>query len=67
MWLDESGRSVASLALEVGVTSQAVYMWCRGSRVPSGAHIAKIEELSSGQVTARSFVEVMSNEADRVA
>lgn len=51
-WLRYIGRRVPWLARELGVTKQAVYQWIDGRSAPRAAHLARIEKLSAGRVTA---------------
>lgn len=55
VWLSQSGYSVQSLAEVLGVSRSAIYQWLAGSCLPSAAMLVKLEALSSGVVTARSF------------
>lgn len=68
-WLGLSGRTPKGIALELGVTYQAVNNWLRGVTVPRSTRIAKLEAMSGGLVTARSFQveESHHGEINRVA
>ena len=54
-WLKSSGMSVQSLAEVLGVSRASVYCWMNGRMMPSAATLVKLEALSHGNVTARSF------------
>lgn len=54
-WLRYVGRRVPWLASELGVSRQAVYQWLDGRSAPRAEHLAKIESMSAGRVTARTF------------
>lgn len=55
-WLRSSGMSVQSLSEVLGVSRTSVYKWLSGDMLPSAATLVKLEALSGGVVTARSFV-----------
>ena len=54
-WLSLSGRKPKEIALELGVSYQAVNHWIRGITVPRGKRLIALENMSGGLVTARSF------------
>lgn len=54
-WLESSGTPVQELAEVLGVSRASVYKWLSGEMLPSAATLVKIETLSGGTVTARSF------------
>ncbi len=54
-WLSEKDVTASKLALEIGVTRQAVSSWVRGDCLPSAQNLAAIENYTNGAVTARSF------------
>jgi len=56
-WLRYIGRRVPWLAQELGVTKQAVYQWIDGRSAPRAVHLARIEKMSAGRVTASTFRE----------
>ena len=56
-WLESTGTRASEIALQLGVSRQVVYAWMRGDHYPSVENLAKLEALSSGLVTASSFVE----------
>ena len=52
-WLNNV--SVTQLARDLGVSRQAIYNWARGDHLPAAATLQRLEEISNGKVTARSF------------
>lgn len=56
VWLKGSGLSVQDLAEALGVSRAAIYKWISGECLPSAQTLVKLEALSVGKVTARSFV-----------
>jgi transcriptional regulator with XRE-family HTH domain len=54
-WLKASGMSVRSLAEVLGVSRASVYKWLSGEMLPTATNLVKLEALSGGVVTARSF------------
>jgi transcriptional regulator with XRE-family HTH domain len=54
-WLRLSGRSTKEIALELGVSYQAVNHWIRGVSIPRSTRLARLEDMSGGLVTAKSF------------
>lgn len=56
IWLKSSGMSAQSLAAALGVSRAVIYKWISGECLPSAATLVKLEALSGGKVTARSFV-----------
>jgi predicted transcriptional regulator len=54
-WLRYSGMSVRSLAEVLGVSRASVYKWLAGEMLPTASNLVKLEALSKGAVTARSF------------
>ena len=58
-WLDDAEMEPHELALLLRVSRQAVHQWLSGQTLPSAEMLAKLEEVSDGRVTARSFVEVV--------
>ena len=59
-WFKESGMSAQDLAVVLGVSRALIYKWKGGGCYPSVPVLAKIEALSKGTVTARSFGRVGS-------
>ena len=55
-WLSQSGLSVQDLSEALGVSRAAIYKWIHGENLPSAALLVKLEAMSGGKVTARSFV-----------
>jgi hypothetical protein len=55
-WLAESGWTITQMAELLGVSRQAVHAWKQGASKPSAEALAKLEVLSHGKVSARSFV-----------
>ena len=60
-WLDGSGMSVQSLSEVLAVSRASVYKWLAGEMLPSAATLVKLEALSGGIVTARSFTRDAAN------
>lgn len=56
VWLSQSGMSVQDLSEVLGVSRTAIYNWINSENLPSAAILIKLEALSHGKVTARSFV-----------
>lgn len=56
VWLSQSGMSVQDLSEVLDVSRTAIYKWINGENLPSAAVLIKLEALSQGKVTARSFV-----------
>lgn len=56
VWLRQSGYSAQELALALGVSRAVIYKWISGDCSPSAATLAKLEALSQGKITARSFL-----------
>lgn len=56
VWLKQSGLSAQALAETLGVSRAAIYKWIAGDCLPSATMLVKLEALSQGAVTARSFV-----------
>lgn len=54
-WLDQNNVSKADLAKSLGVSPEAVRVWCVGRSIPRQAMIAKIRAHTGGQVTANDF------------
>ena len=54
-FLDRTGMTNAQLANEIGVTYQTVWYWRRGEKSPTLEHLAKIEKISKGRVTAATW------------
>jgi transcriptional regulator with XRE-family HTH domain len=55
VWLSQSGMSVQDLSEVLDVSRAAIYKWINGENLPSAATLIKLEALSQGKVTARSF------------
>lgn len=55
VWLKGSGLSVQDLAEAIGVSRAVIYKWINGDCLPSAQTLAKLEALSQGKITARSF------------
>lgn len=55
-WLAESGWNVTQMAELLGVSRQAIHAWKQGSSKPSAEALARLEVLSQGKVSARSFM-----------
>ena len=56
VWLKQSGLSAQSLAEALGVSRSAIYKWISGECLPSATILVRLEAMSQGKVTARSFV-----------
>lgn len=55
VWLKGSGLSAQDLAEALGVSRAAIYKWIGGECMPSAATLIKLEAISQGKITARSF------------
>lgn len=55
-WLRTEERSGAWLARQMGVSRQTVSGWVSGAFAPGCGHLAKLEELTGGEVGAADFV-----------
>jgi transcriptional regulator with XRE-family HTH domain len=55
VWLKQSGLSAQDLAEALGVSRAVIYKWISGGCLPSAQTLVKLEALSQGKVTARSF------------
>lgn len=51
----EANLTVSALAQQVGISQPYMSRILRGDRKPGGRVMAKIEEITSGQVTGRDF------------
>lgn len=56
-YLHDNEITIAEFASSLDVTPQAVRYWVRGIRFPARKVIAKIEEITNGQVAAAHFYE----------
>lgn len=54
-WLKASEMSAQSLAEALGVSRAVVYKWLAGECMPSASTLIKLEAMSGGRITARSF------------
>lgn len=59
--------SVGDMADKIGVTPSAVYLWINGSRVPDRKYMAKIFDLTDGQVQPNDFYELPFAGAEALA
>lgn len=55
IWRRQSGMSVQRLAEVLGVSRTAIYKWISGECLPSAQMLIRLEALSGGKLTARSF------------
>lgn len=55
-WMQVTGWKTNELADLLGVSRQTIYAWKQGDSRPSAEALAKLEVLSKGEITARSFV-----------
>ncbi len=55
VWLKHSGMSAQDLAEAISVSRAVIYKWINGECLPSAQTLAKLEALSQGKITARSF------------
>lgn len=56
-WLTANNISTTDFAERLGVSYQAVWFWRKAKTYPSGKHLAQIETLTKGKVSARSWGE----------
>lgn len=56
VWLDENGQTREWLCEQLGVSASTVDKWCNGRIIPRPERIAKIEELTAGQVTLQDWL-----------
>ena len=52
----------SSFAKHLGVTAQSISNYCNGKRIPEKKIMAKIAEITGGQVTADSFYLEVKND-----
>lgn len=55
-WMQVTGWKTNELADLLGVSRQTIYAWKQGDSRPSAEALAKLEVLSKGEISARSFV-----------
>jgi DNA-binding XRE family transcriptional regulator len=51
-FLDTTGQTQAEFGRAVGVSREAVRLWCEGERYPEQASMKRIRAVTNGQVTA---------------
>lgn len=56
LWLDAAGLSRGWLSTRFGVHRNTVDRWCNGSRRPRLEDILKIDQLTCGSVSPRSWI-----------
>lgn len=54
-WLTKTDTTYAAFAKQVGVTSEAVRLWCLGERMPRKAQVVKIAKATAGKVNIMDF------------
>ncbi len=54
-WLSDNSISTSTFAQTLGVSYQAVWSWRKAITFPSGKHLAEIEKLTRGKVTAKTW------------
>ena len=54
-WLTSRGESRARFAQRIGVTAEAVRLWCAGERMPRREVMARIGDVTEGQVRPVDF------------
>ena len=54
-WMVTAGWKTSELADLLGVSRQTIYSWKQGDSKPSAEALAKLEVLSKGEITARTF------------
>lgn len=55
-WMVVTGWKTNELADLLGVSRQTIYAWKQGDSLPSADALAKLEVLSKGEISARTFV-----------
>ena len=56
LWLKDSGRSISSLARDLGVDRKAVTRWATGQHHPGADSSARLELLTGGRVPAANWI-----------
>ncbi len=54
-WLKAQDISTTDFAERLGVSYQAVWFWRKSKSYPSGKHLAQIEDITRGVVTAKTW------------
>lgn len=57
-YLTANGIEAADFAVRMGVTGEAVRLWCADERTPRAEAMRKIVEATNGQVTPNDFLTV---------
>lgn len=55
-WLEEKNINRRDFAGRIGVSEVAVTRYLNGDRIPRRAHMLRIAEVTSGEVTANDFM-----------
>lgn len=54
-WIKKSGKTQQDVADALGVAQGLVSSWCNGERLPRPENMAKIVELTNGEVQPNDF------------
>jgi len=65
-WMKNTGTSVAELALHLGVTKQAIYLWLSGENCPNAKSLFGLHRLTKGKVTVESFVTALEQDVEAI-
>ena len=65
-WMKNTGTSVAELALKLGVTKQAIYLWLSGENCPNAKSLLGLHRLTKGKVTVESFVTALEQDGEAI-
>ena len=65
-WMESTETSVASLALSLGVTKQAIYLWLSGENCPNAKSLLGLHRLTKGKVSVESFVTSLEQDPEAV-
>jgi len=63
-WMKATETSVAELALSLGVTKQAIYLWLSGENCPNAKSLLALYRLTKGKVTVESFVTALEQDGE---
>ena len=65
-WMKATDTSVASLALSLGVTKQAIYLWLSGENCPNAKSLLGLQRLTKGKVNVESFVTSLEQDPEAI-